>query len=694
MPIRGRYSPFNLTAFNQRLDHGLLLGLADDDHSQYLLTDGTRDLTGNWVISSNSITLTNGLLNLTNGGISAFGNILITNNDLILWAGDIKIGNPFTDSWTNAGVLTVSDSIVLDNITMDSTGYTSTSGQMVIQDVSFNNAGLDAPDILTVVGGDAVSPAIRGSDILFTAGGGGIGDGGDMRFKTKIGAVNFGDIFLAEDGGNVIIGNTSVTIDASGNFTNVGNITGSDIDISAGTGDYLSTGDINCATLTVGDGGTTDYFSVSVTGDGQFFGAGDLLVGNNKYFARSATASNVGIFFNQTSTRIEFRDTSANVLASFAYAVGGTINLNNFTVAGGLPTEITPTLVKDKLAVFKDGSGSGNRRTGLFVMEVGGAGTISNPKIGLTAFAYTIDDSTIVLTRTDEAGGLAGGRYAARVHGDGTVSLGGGVSAFAEILSGSPAEFTDAYCFQAEGIIEAGSGTGIVNAHAVWIRNGSGNIGTYTGLDIDDIDAGTTNNPIHQRGTTGTNLLKAETRFGSSTAYEVIETDGDTFWVGAGTGLPYGHMYVDGTQAIRVALTLNTPTEVEDDGTTSAEDGWLAGDLNLITFPTGGTEHHITITKAGVYLINWNISFTMVTGAANTQIHGGLTVDSTTFIRDKCEGHRTISNNTDTGHMSGSCIVDLPNGNEELSLWMENTTNSNDADVSHGSLVAVQVGGT
>ena len=180
---------------------------------------------------------------------------------------------------------------------------------------------------------------------------------------------------------------------------------------------------------------------------------------------------------------------------------------------------------------------------------------------------------------------------------------------------------------------------------------------------------------------------------GGSTVLK-IETTGDTFWVGAGTGLPYGHMYVDGTQSIIVALTLNTPAEVEDDGTTSIEDGWLAGDSNLITFPTGGTEHFIAITKPGVYHITWNLSFKMVTAGANTQIHAGLTVDSTTFRRDRCEAHRTISNNTDTGNMAGTCTIDLPNGNEELSLWIENTTNSNDAEVFHGSLTAVMVGGT
>lgn len=180
----------------------------------------------------------------------------------------------------------------------------------------------------------------------------------------------------------------------------------------------------------------------------------------------------------------------------------------------------------------------------------------------------------------------------------------------------------------------------------------------------------------------------------TNTPTEILEIDstGGTFWKNTG-GLVFGHMYVDGTQSIIVALTLNTPAEVEDDGTTSAEDGWLAGDLNLITFPTGGTEHYITVTKAGIFHITWNLSFKMVTGAANTQIHAGLAVDGTA-IRDKCEAHRTISNNTDTGNMAGSCMVDLPNGTEELSLWMENTTNSNDAEVVHGSITAIQVGGT
>ncbi len=253
---------------------------------------------------------------------------------------------------------------------------------------------------------------------------------------------------------------------------------------------------------------------------------------------------------------------------------------------------------------------------------------------------------------------------------------------------------------------DAGGGTGLSDGNysgstMQWTLDGtSGNVigrGSLTGhnsLTIDNISIDgnkiTSSADLNLQPAMGGKVTIGD---GGVTDFVSYSTTGDMVFVG-GAGLPYGHMYVDGTQAIRVALTLNTPAEVKDDGTTSVNDGWLAGDSHLITFPTGGTEHYITVTKAGVYHITWNLSFKMVTGAANTQVHAGLAVDSTTFIRDKCEGHRTISNNTDTGSMSGTCFIDLPNGNEELSLWMENTTNSNDADVSHGSLTAVMVGGT
>jgi hypothetical protein len=45
-----------------QIDHGALSGRGDDDHTQYLLADGTRDLSGDWAIAANNVTLTAGTL--------------------------------------------------------------------------------------------------------------------------------------------------------------------------------------------------------------------------------------------------------------------------------------------------------------------------------------------------------------------------------------------------------------------------------------------------------------------------------------------------------------------------------------------------------------------------------------------------------------------------------------------------------
>lgn len=58
--------------------HGNLTGLTtSDDHPQYLRTDGTRDLTSNWTISTNNIILTNGNITAHSG---IFYNIKATSN--------------------------------------------------------------------------------------------------------------------------------------------------------------------------------------------------------------------------------------------------------------------------------------------------------------------------------------------------------------------------------------------------------------------------------------------------------------------------------------------------------------------------------------------------------------------------------------------------------------------------------------
>ena len=45
--IRGRYNPFNLAVFNAKIDHGLLLGLTDNDQREFNANrEQYNDITG------------------------------------------------------------------------------------------------------------------------------------------------------------------------------------------------------------------------------------------------------------------------------------------------------------------------------------------------------------------------------------------------------------------------------------------------------------------------------------------------------------------------------------------------------------------------------------------------------------------------------------------------------------------------
>ena len=53
MPVRPIFLSVFETTFTTSLatDHGNLSGLSDDDHTQYLLADGTRDLDGDLTVT-------------------------------------------------------------------------------------------------------------------------------------------------------------------------------------------------------------------------------------------------------------------------------------------------------------------------------------------------------------------------------------------------------------------------------------------------------------------------------------------------------------------------------------------------------------------------------------------------------------------------------------------------------------------
>ena len=151
-------------------------------------------------------------------------------------------------------------------------------------------------------------------------------------------------------------------------------------------------------------------------------------------------------------------------------------------------------------------------------------------------------------------------------------------------------------------------------------------------------------------------------------------------------GPQFGSMYVPGVDIV-VSITGTGPIEVKD----ATDDGWAGGELDGLTFPTGGDEHYLAITEPGKYEILWNMSFHTDIGGAQ-EVHGGVMMDGVA-TRNNGEAHRKVSNANDSGDMGAPCIADFPNGNEEISLWISNDQ-SNDIHVEHSTVTVKLLGST
>jgi len=96
-----------------------------------------------------------------------------------------------------------------------------------------------------------------------------------------------------------------------------------------------------------GDVNSVEYASISATGDLQFYGPADYLVGNNRYAFRYAGNENFGLYFNATDARYEFKDataqpvmyvkaTNGNAYMAGKLGVGVTNPIQQLEVAGGI----------------------------------------------------------------------------------------------------------------------------------------------------------------------------------------------------------------------------------------------------------------------------------------------------------------------------------------------------------------------
>lgn len=182
----------------------------------------------------------------------------------------------------------------------------------------------------------------------------------------------------------------------------------------------------------------------------------------------------------------------------------------------------------------------------------------------------------------------------------------------------------------------------------------------------------------HTTYNVGINTTTPDERFSVSDKF-LVTTAGLNYWKDDASGLPYGHMYTNTTISVTISAS-NTPTEIGDT--------WTSGEMNNASF---GASHYITIGKAGRYLINWSLSIAQNSPSAAIQCEQGVMVNGT-----KVNGgvsHRTISSTTDVGASAGTTICDCAT-NDQISLYVENQTNTTNIDVQHGNLTITHIGGT
>ncbi len=169
-------------------------------------------------------------------------------------------------------------------------------------------------------------------------------------------------------------------------------------------------------------------------------------------------------------------------------------------------------------------------------------------------------------------------------------------------------------------------------------------------------------------------------------AGDVVHKGGDTYWVGAGTGLPYGEAQQTDEATFNVTMTtVNVWVEVD-----AATTNITAPELNLVTFPD---DHYLLCEKAGRYLITYSFTAEINSVAGGDQhVESGIMVNDT-IQTDKGIGHEQYAAINKERNLQGHTIIDVPT-NGQVSLAIKNTTSSGKIlTIDHLNITVTQVGG-
>ena len=177
----------------------------------------------------------------------------------------------------------------------------------------------------------------------------------------------------------------------------------------------------------------------------------------------------------------------------------------------------------------------------------------------------------------------------------------------------------------------------------------------------------------------GTNLIINPKVVGTG----AVEITGDTYFSGAGSGLPCGEIY---------AYNVGTTIAIAGTG--------IANKVQVTAFDTDGvsnlmtpdhTNDHITIVKTGTYLVTVSTHAESTGGTAYTM---GLIVckNNGATLLTNLHAHRSLSGGGgDTGSISISGLVSLTAA-DTIEVWCYNDTNTNDIIIDDMTLSITMVG--
>lgn len=198
-----------------------------------------------------------------------------------------------------------------------------------------------------------------------------------------------------------------------------------------------------------------------------------------------------------------------------------------------------------------------------------------------------------------------------------------------------------------------------------------------SGIDHNDLDG-------LQGGAAGDYNHLTTQQITDSTSLDALVIDADKEWAtydlffsGSGSGLPYGSMYnFNVTTSVTIGV-IGIYYRIDS--------GFTTGQTNLTTFQNN---RELVVSKAGRYKIDWSISFT--TASANQEVEGSVMVNN--GVNEQASAHRFIGTATDTGCISGTCILSL-SANDVVALGVCNHTGTANISIEHSNLSLVMVGG-